>query len=316
MSLQRFILKRGLVTIPLLIGVSILTFAMIHLIPGDPVDFITQFADLEPQVEAEIRAQYGLDQAVYMQYLSWASDAIMLDFGESITTNRTVRAEIADRLPYTLLMGGMAFLVTITTAIPMGIYAAYRRNTRADQASRVFALIGVALPNFWLGLILILVFSSWAGLFTVLPPTDQGLLSRGMIWYTILPAVTIGTGATALMMRLMRSSMVEELDKDYVRTARAKGLPERSVIRKHVVRNSLISVVTVAAIQVAFIISGSVVVEVVFSYPGIGRLLVERVQTRDFPIIQALVLIIGVFVVVANMLADIIYAYLDPRIRY
>jgi len=316
MSLQRFILKRGLITIPLLIGVSIMTFGMIHFIPGDPVDFITQFADLDPDVEDEIRSQYGLDQPVYIQYFNWMSDAIMLDFGNAITTNRTVSAEIADRLPYTLLMGSMAFLVTVITAIPLGIYAAYHRNTRIDQTSRVFALLGIALPNFWLGLILILVFSSYLGLFPVLPPTGEGLLSTDMIFYTILPAVTIGTGATALMMRLMRSSMVEELDKDYVRTARAKGLPEKTVIRKHVVRNSLISVVTVAAIQVAFIISGSVVVEVVFSYPGIGRLLVERVQTRDFPVIQALVLIIGVFVIFANMLADIIYAYLDPRIRY
>ncbi len=316
MSLQRFILKRGLITIPLLIGVSIMTFGMIHFIPGDPVDFITQFADLDPEVEDEIRSQYGLDQPVYIQYFNWMSDAIILDFGNAITTNRTVGAEIGDRLPYTLLMGSMAFLVTVVTAIPLGIYAAYHRNTRIDQVSRVFALLGVALPNFWLGLILILLFSSYLGLFPVLPPTGEGLLSWDMIRYTILPAVTIGTGATALMMRLMRSSMVEELDKDYVRTARAKGLPEKTVIRKHVVRNSLISVVTVAAIQVAFIISGSVVVEVVFSYPGIGRLLVERVQTRDFPVIQALVLIIGVFVIFANMLADIIYAYLDPRIRY
>ena len=316
MSLQRFILKRGLITIPLLIGVSIMTFGMIHFIPGDPVDFITQFADLDPEVEDEIRSQYGLDQPVYIQYFNWMSDAIMLDFGNAITTNRTVTAEIGDRLPYTLLMGTMAFLVTIVTAIPLGIYAAYHRNTRIDQASRVFALLGIALPNFWLGLILILVFSSYLGLFPVLPPTAEGLLSTDMLFYTLLPAVTIGTGATALMMRLMRSSMVEELDKDYVRTARAKGLPEKTVIRKHVVRNSLISVVTVAAIQVAFIISGSVVVEVVFSYPGIGRLLVDRVQTRDFPVIQALVLIIGVFVIVANMIADILYAYLDPRIRY
>lgn len=316
MSLQRYILKRGLITIPLLIGVSILTFGMIHLIPGDPVTFITQFADLEPEVEAEIRAQYGLDQPLYAQYLSWASDAIVLDFGDSITTNRTVRAEIVDRLPYTLLMGGMAFGVAIITSIPAGIYAAYYRNTRIDQASRLFAVVGIALPNFWLGLILILVFSSWIGVFPVLPPTDEGLLSREMIWFTILPAVTIGTGSTALLMRLMRSSMVEELDKDYVRTARAKGLPEKSVIRKHVLRNSLIAVVTAAAIQIAFIISGSVVVEVVFSYPGIGRLLVERVTTRDFPVIQALVLIIGVSVIIANLLADIVYAYLDPRIKY
>jgi len=316
MSLQRFILKRALITIPLLLGISLITFGMVHIIPGDPIDFITLFADLDPGTEAEIRAQYGLDQPVYIQYIDWVVDAAQFDFGQSIVTRRPVSAEIMDRLPFTLVMGSMAFAVTLITAIPSGIAAAYYRNTTIDQVSRVFALVGIALPNFWLGLLLILVFGSVLNVFPVLPPTDQGLLSPAMLSYTILPALAIGTGATALLMRLMRSSMVEELDKDYVRTARAKGLPERTVITKHVLRNSLISVVTVAAIQIAFIVSGSVVVEIVFSYPGIGRLLVNRVGNRDFPVIQALVLIIGVSVILANLVADVLYAYLDPRIRY
>ena len=316
MSLQRFILKRSLITIPLLLGISLITFGMIHAIPGDPIDFITLFAELDPETRAEIRAEYGLDQPVYIQYIDWVTSAATGDFGTSITTRQPVSEEIMSRLPFTLVMGIMAFGVTLLTAIPTGVAAAYYRDTKIDQASRIFALVGIALPNFWLGLILILVFASWLGLFPVLPPTDRGLLSADMLIYTLLPAITIGTGATALLMRLMRSSMVEELDKDYVRTARAKGLPERSVIRKHVLRNSLISVVTVAAIQVAFIISGSVVVEIVFSYPGIGRLLVNRVGNRDFPIIQGIVLIIGVAVITANFLADVLYAYLDPRIRY
>ena len=316
MSLQRFILKRGLITIPLLLGITLITFGMIHAIPGDPIDFITLFAELDAETRAEIRAEYGLDQPVYVQYIDWVASAATGDFGTSITTRQPVSSEIMSRLPFTLVMGLMAFGVTLVTAIPTGVAAAYYRDTTIDQVSRVFALVGIALPNFWLGLILILVFASWLGLFPVLPPTDRGLLSADMLIYTLLPAITIGTGATALLMRLMRSSMVEELDKDYVRTARAKGLPERRVIRKHVLRNSLISVVTVAAIQVAFIISGSVVVEIVFSYPGIGRLLVNRVGNRDFPIIQGIVLIIGVAVITANFLADVLYAYLDPRIRY
>lgn len=316
MSLQRFILKRGLITIPLLLGITLITFGMVHAIPGDPIDFITLFAELDPETRAEIRAEYGLDQPVYVQYANWVASAATGDFGTSIITRQPVSSEIMSRLPFTLVMGLMAFGVTLITAIPTGIAAAYYRNTKIDQASRVFALVGIALPNFWLGLILILVFASWLGLFPVLPPTERGLFSADMLIYTLLPAITIGTGATALLMRLMRSSMVEELDKDYVRTARAKGLPERRVIRKHVLRNSLISVVTVAAIQVAFIISGSVVVEIVFSYPGIGRLLVNRVGNRDFPIIQGIVLIIGVAVITANFLADVLYAYLDPRIRY
>ncbi|MFC7176972.1 ABC transporter permease [Halosegnis marinus] len=316
MSLQRYILKRVLITVPLLLGISLITFGMVHIIPGDPIDFITLFADLDPETEAQIRAQYGLDQPVYIQYIDWVVDAAQFDFGQSIVTRRPVSAEVMDRLPFTLVMGSMAFGVTLITAIPAGIAAAYYRNTNVDQLSRVFALVGIALPNFWLGLLLILVFGSWLDVFPVLPPTDQGLFSPAMLGYTVLPAIAIGTGATALLMRLMRSSMVEELDKDYVRTARAKGLPERTVVTKHVLRNSLISVVTVAAIQIAFIVSGSVVVEIVFSYPGIGRLLVDRVGNRDFPIIQALVLIIGVSVILANLVADVLYAYLDPRIRY
>lgn len=316
MSLRRFVLKRALVTVPLLLGVTLLTFGMVHLIPGDPIDFITLFTELDPQTEREIREQYGLHRPIHVQYLSWVADAATFDFGRSIITRRPVSAEIMDRLPYTLLMGSMAFAIAVVTAIPAGVAAAYYRNTAVDQLSRVFALVGVALPNFWLGLLLILVFASWLDLFPVLPPTGRGLLSRDMVVYTLLPAIAIGTGSTALLMRLMRSSMVEELGKDYVRMARAKGLPERTVVRKHVLRNSLISVVTVAAIQIAFIISGSVVVEIVFSYPGIGRLLVNRVGNRDFPVIQALVLLIGVAVIVANLLADVVYAYLDPRIRY
>ena len=316
MSLRRFVVKRFLITVPLLLGVTLATFLMVHFIPGDPIDFITLFTELDPETEQQIREQYGLNKPVYIQYIDWVVGAAQGDFGRSIISNRPVTDEITTRLPFTLLMGSMAFVIAIVTAIPTGVAAAYYRNTTVDQASRVFALVGIALPNFWLGLILILVFGSWLGLFPVLPPTDSGLLSVDMVTYTLLPAAAIGTGSTALLMRLMRSSMVEELDKDYVKMARAKGLPERRVIGKHVLRNSLISVVTVAAIQVAFIISGSVVVEIVFAYPGIGRLLVNRVGNRDFPVIQALVLLIGVSVIVANLFADVLYAYLDPRIRY
>ncbi|MEZ3115362.1 ABC transporter permease [Halobaculum sp. MBLA0147] len=316
MSLQRFVVKRVLITIPLLLGITMITFGMVHIIPGDPIDFITLFTDLDPETKAEIRAQYGLDDPVWLQYVNWVVDAAQFDFGKSIITRRPVSAEILDRLPYTLVMGIMAFAVAIVTALPAGIAAAYYRNTLVDQFSRVFALVGIALPNFWLGLILILVFGNWLDLFSILPPTEKGLFSPAMLTYTILPALAIGTGSTALLMRLMRSSMVEEMDKDYVRTARAKGLPERTVVTKHVLRNSLISVVTVAAIQIAFIISGSVVVEIVFAYPGLGRLLVSRVGNRDFPVIQAVVLMIGVAVIFANLLADVLYAYLDPRIRY
>ena len=316
MSLRRYVLKRFLVMIPVLIGVTAITFSMVHLIPGDPIDFITLFTELGDEEKAALRRQFGLHKPIPIQYVDWLVNAVQLEFGQSVVTRQPVADEILSRLPYTLIMGTMAVVVALLTAIPTGVFAAYYKGSTIDEASRVFALFGIAMPNFWLGLLLILVFAGVLGWLPVLPPTDAGLLSPELLGYTILPAIALGTASTALLMRLMRSSMLDELGKDYVRTARAKGLPERTVVRKHVLKNSLISVVTVTALQVAFVISGAVVVETVFSYPGIGRLLVDRVGQHDFPVIQAIVLLIGVAVLVMNLVADIVYAYLDPRIRY
>lgn len=316
MKLGQFIIKRLIITIPVLFGVTVLTFLMMHAIPGDPVDYMLQQAPASEAVREELRAQYNLDEPVWMQYLLWLQDLIYLDFGESIITGRDVEGSVIARMPYTILLGSAAWLIAMVTAIPIGIYAAINKGKTADEVSRVAALFGVAMPNFWLGLLLLFFFSVNLGWFTVLPPTDVSLLSREMLYYLILPAVTLGTASTALLMRLMRSSMVEELNKEYVRTARAKGLPERTVILKHVLRNSLISVVTVAALMVASIVDGSVVVEVVFAWPGMGELIIESIQQRDFPVIQFAVVLIGISIVIANLLADIVYAWLDPRIRY
>ncbi|HMB51431.1 ABC transporter permease [Natronoarchaeum rubrum] len=316
MSLRRYVAKRLLVTIPVLLIVTLVTFMMSHLLPGDPVAYMTQFSEIDDETVQQLRAQYNLNEPIWKQYVLWLGDAIQLEFGQSIISERNVTEEILSRLPYTVLLGVMSLGVALIISIPTGIIAAYKKGELADEVSRVFALLGVSLPNFWLGLILILIFSVRLGLFPVLPPTSYPLLSYNMIMFTLLPAVTIGTASSALLMRLMRSSMVEELNKDYVTMARAKGLPERTVVIKHVVRNSMIAVVTVAALQIAFIVNGAVVIEQVFSYPGIGRLLLNAVSQRDFPIIQATVLMIGVTIVFANLVADIAYAWLDPRIRY
>jgi len=316
MSLRRYVAKRLLVTIPVLLIVTLITFMMSHLLPGDPVSYMTQFSEIDESTVQQLRAQYNLDEPIWKQYLLWLGDAIQLEFGESIISERNVTEEILSRLPYTVVLGVMSLGVALAISIPTGIVAAYKKDELADEVSRVFALLGVSMPNFWLGLILILIFSVRLDLFPVLPPTSDPLLSYNMLMFTLLPAVTIGTASSALLMRLMRSSMVEELNKDYVTMARAKGLPERTVVLKHVVRNSMIAVVTVAALQIAFIVNGAVVIEQVFSYPGIGRLLLNAVQQRDFPIIQATVLMIGVTIVFANLIADVAYAWLDPRIRY
>lgn len=316
MSLQRYLIKRLLLTVFILFCVSVLTFALVALLPGNVVDFILQFQEASPELRAQLYAQYNLDKPIWERYILWISDAIFLDFGESLISDRNVTAAIAGRLPQTALLGVLGFLIAIGIGIPAGAISAVRKGQTTDEVSRVAALLGIATPNFWLGLMLILVFSVELGWFRVIPPADLPLLSAPMLKFLILPAVTLGTASAALIMRLTRSAMVEQLNKDYVRTARAKGLTERKVIIKHVLRNSLISVVTVAALQIAFIVDGSVVVETVFSWPGVGRLLIQAITQRDFPIIQAVVLLVATSIVFANLLADILYSWLDPRIRY
>lgn len=315
MSLRRYVLKRLLLTIPILFGVSVITFSLVKLLPGDAVDFMVRFSDVSQETKQALRAQYHLDEPIWKQYILWLHDAIFLDFGESIISERSVSEAIMSRLPNTLALGFFAFVIAIGIGIPAGIIAAVKKGETTDEASRVAALLGIATPNFWLGLMLILIFAVELNWFRVIPP-DKSLLTWDMFKFMILPAITLGTASSALLMRLMRSSMVEEINKDYVRMARAKGLPERTVILKHVLRNSLISVVTVAALQIAFLVDGAVVVEQVFSWPGVGRLIIQAIFQRDFPIIQATVLMIGATIVFANLFADIIYSFLDPRIRY
>jgi len=284
-------------------------------LPGDAVDAIIGFQDVSPAVEASIRAEYHLDQPVWKQYLLWLGDAATLEFGESPITGRDVAATIGRRLPATLTLGGAAWLLALAVGIPAGIVAAVRAGEPADELGRIAALAGIATPNFWLGLILLFVFSVRLGWFRVIPP-DAPLASLAMAKFMLLPTITLGTASAALITRLLRSSMRQELEAAYVRTARAKGLSERTVILKHVLRNALLPVVTVAGLQLAFLVDGAVVVEQIFSWPGMGRLLVRSILRRDYTVIQAAVLVIGVAIVIANLLVDIVYAILDPRIRY
>ncbi|MBV0903605.1 ABC transporter permease [Haloarcula salina] len=316
MSLRRFVAIRVASTIPILFGVSVFTFALVHLTPGDPID---QLVALNPQIsaaeEAAIRARYGLDGPVWQQYLTWMSNLLRGDFGTVIAVDQPVGPYIMARLPETVALGLFGWAIALLIAIPTGIYAAVNKDTLGDDLSRVFALSGISLPNFWLGLMLILVFALWLDLWPVLAP-DKPLLSPAMLWYLILPGVTIGTASSATLMRVMRSSMAEELNKEYVTAARAKGLPERTVVLKHVLRNSLISVTTIAAFLTAGIFAGAVVVEQVFAWPGLGRAFVQAIIGREVDLIMAITLFTGVTIILANLLADIVYAVLDPRIRY
>jgi len=316
MSLRRFIVRRLLSVVPILVGVSLVTFGLANLAPGDAIDLLVSFnPNISPSEVAQIKTRYNLDEPVLSRYFIWLTSALQGDFGVVISSNQPVSSVIVSRLPPTVLLGFIGWLVALVIAIPAGIYAAVNKDQFGDDVSRFVALSGISIPNFWLGLMLILVFAVWLNVFPVLSP-QQPLLSPEMLWFLILPGVTIGTAASATLMRIMRSSMAEEMNKEYVTAARAKGLPERTVILKHVLRNSLISVTTVAAFLTANILAGSVVVETVFGWPGLGRELVRAVVGREINLIMAITLFTGLALIIANLLADIAYAVLDPRIRY
>lgn len=315
MSLRRFVMARVLSTIPVLFGVSIITFGLIHLTPGDVVDLLLATdPDAQPGEAERLRQEFGLADPVYVQYIDWITGILQGDFGETFNRGPSVDTLIWGRMPETIAIGIFGWVFALVIAIPTGIYAAVRRNKLGDDVSRFIALSGISIPNFWLGLMIIAILALQLDLFPVLPPGTD-LTTPEMWWYLVMPGITIGTAASANLMRIMRTSMAEEINKEYVTAARAKGLPERRIILKHVLRNSLISVTTVAAFLTASIISGSVVVEVVFSWPGIGELLISAINGREVNLIMGITLLFGVAIVIANLLADIMYAVLDPRIR-
>jgi len=316
MSLRRFILRRLLLVVPILLGVSIITFGLTKLAPSGPIDLITAFQqNVSPQDVAKLKARYNLDEPVWKQYLLWMEQILRGDFGEVIGSGRSVNGVIMRRLPQTVALGLFGWVIALVIAIPTGIYAAVNKDELGDDVSRFIALSGISLPNFWLGLMLMLVFAVWLDLFRVTAPREP-LWHPSMLWFLLLPGITIGTASASTLMRIMRSSMAEEMNKEYVTTARAKGLPERTVILKHVLRNSLISVTTVAAFLTANILAGAVVVEQVFGWRGLGWELIEAVQFRQINLIMAITLFTGIALVIANLLADIAYAALDPRISY
>lgn len=316
MSLRRFIARRLLSVVPILVGVSLVTFGLANLAPGDAIDLLVSFnPNISPTEIAQIKARYNLDEPVWSRYFIWLTSAVQGDFGVVISSNQPVSNVIVSRLPPTVLLGFLGWLIALVIAIPAGIYAAVNKDQLGDDASRFLALSGISIPNFWLGLMLILVGALIFNIWPVLPPRE-GLLHPDTLWFLVMPGITIGTAAASTMMRILRSSMAEEMNKEYVTAARAKGLPERTVILKHVLRNSLISVTTVAASLTAGIVSGSVVVEVVFSWPGLGREFISAITSREINLILAITLFTGIVIVVMNLLADIVYAALDPRIRY
>jgi len=290
--------------------ISILTFIIMRLMPGDPVFLLLgdgQISITQEQIDA-IRAKWGLDRPLIEQYFVWAGNLLRGDFGESlIRAGVPVRYMIAEAIPVTLTLNAFALALALVVALPMGIAAAVRRNSPIDYVTNVVSAFGIATPNFWLALMLIVIFALQLGW---LPPfglrTWQGY---------VLPVLVMATEEMAILMRITRGAILELLPQDFVRTARSKGMPDRRVLWRHVVSNALLPVVTVVGFRVAFILSGTIVVETVFALPGIGRLFVDSVLRLDYQVVQSLVVVFAVLVVVVNLLTDLVYALVDPRIR-
>ncbi|WP_322789089.1 nickel ABC transporter permease [Thiohalocapsa halophila] len=299
------VLTRLASALVVVLGVCTLVFALIHLVPGDPVEAMlgerAQAGD-----RAALRAALGLDRPLWEQYWSYLGDLLRLDLGASFLDQRPVTAILAERLPATLRLAAAALGIALVVALPLGVLAARFRGSAVDSAAMTLSLLGISIPNFWLGPLLILVFSLWLGWTPV--SGDQAPLG------IVLPALTLGTALAAILARMVRASMLEVLGEDYVRTARAKGLGEAAVLWRHALRNAWLPVLTVIGLQLGGLLAGAVITETVFAWPGIGSLLVESIKARDFPVVQGCVLLISLSYVAVNTLTDLAYAWIDPRI--
>lgn len=307
--MQTVILRRLCFMLPVIWGVSTFVFLIIHLIPGDPIDLM--LGETATQVDRQtLRRQLGLDQPLWRQYTTFLQRIVQGNLGQSLHNRRPVSTLIAERLPATASLALAALCVSVGLAIPLGVLAAIRPGSLMDTSSMILALLGVSMPNFWLGPLLILVFSIYLGW---LPVSGRG---DGSLAYLILPAVTLGTGMMAILTRMTRSSMLETLREDYIRTAAAKGLTTWAVVVKHALGNALIPLVTLVGLQGGALLAGAVITETIFAWPGLGDLTIRAIQQRDYPVVQGCVLVIALTYVVMNMLTDIVYAVVDPRIRF
>lgn len=305
--MARYILKRLLSLIPVMFGVVTAVFLLAHLIPGDPVDIMLG-ETAQPAQKEELRKYLKLDLPIHEQYIEYLKGLSTGNLGTSIRSRKPVIEEILTRFPATLELALASIIVAVLIAFPAGIIAAIKRDTLYDHTSLLFSLIGLSMPNFWLGPLLILIFSIKLDLLPV--------SGRAGIFHIILPAVTMGLGMAAILTRLIRSSMLDELTQDYVRTAVAKGVPRKRVVLLHILKNSMIPVLTVLGLQFGALLAGSIITETIFSWPGIGRLTINAINSRDYPLVQGCVLFIALFYVLVNLLTDLIYSVFDPRIRY
>lgn len=302
----RFLVRRVLLTVPVLLGVATLVFSLIHLVPGDPAQAMLGDG-ASPQDIAELRTNLGLDRPLPAQYAAFLRSAVTGDLGKSFRTGQPVTQMIAERVPATAELAVAAMAVAILLAIPLGIIAAVWKNTLADHAAMTFSLAGISIPNFWLGPLLAIVFAVELGW---LPVSGRGTLA-----HLVLPAASLGLALSALLARMTRASLLEELGELYLRAARARGVSPAAAVLSHALRNSLIPLVTIVALQFGAVLTGAVITETIFAWPGIGRLLIQSIGFRDYPMVQGCILLIAVTYVAVNLATDVLYGVLDPRIR-
>lgn len=310
--MRSFILKRLLFMLPTILGSLTIVFFAIHLIPGDPALIILGEYATQEDI-ASLQHELGLDKPLIAQYFSFLSEYIVGDFGISFHSEQEVLSEILLRIPYTIELAVASILIALIIGLPLGIIAAIKRNSIIDYILTTVSIMGVATPSFWLGLILIIIFAINLGWFPIIGSGEETLLNLNFL---TLPAFAIGVSMAALIARLTRSNTLEVLGEDYIRTARAKGVKEHIVIFKHVLKNAAIPIITIIGLQMGHLIGGAIIIETVFSRPGVGKYLIDSIYARDFPAIQATTFIIVVVFLFINLIVDILYSYFDPKIKY
>ena len=313
--MRQYVLKRLLLVVPTLLLISIMVFSLLRLIPGDVVVLMFEEKAYAKDLEA-LRAKLGLDRPLYVQYFTWVGGAVQGNLGESLWTKRPVMEEVTRRLPISVKLAIMALITALCLALPVGILSAMRQDTVKDYTARSLAILGLSVPAFWKATLVIVLPSIWFGWAPPLQFTSFAENPWRHFSQFILPAIILGIGPAAGIMRLTRALMLEVLRQDYIRTAWSKGLREQRVVLKHALKNAIIPVVTIVGIQITNIASGTVILETIFGLPGMGRFLVDAIYQRDYPVVQGVILLTASITVFANLLVDMTYAYLDPRIRY
>ena len=318
--MNTYVLKRFMLFVPTLLLVTLMVFALMRLVPGDPAELLLMGFEGDGQYSQqqldELRAKLGTDRPLAIQYLSWIWGMLRGDFGVSMYFDTPISDDLAAKLPITLELSALALLLAFVVAVPLGVISAVRQDTIADYASRIIAIAGVAMPTFWIGILVVYFLVTW---FDWLPPLGYADLWKDP-WRNLqqmfFPAVALGFYNMALVARVTRSSMLEVFREDYIRTARSKGLRERAVIIRHALKNAFLPILTISGWQVGRLIAGTVVIETIFLVPGMGRLLVDSILHRDYTMIQSIVMVIAFMVLALNLVVDLLYAWLDPRIRY